>query len=124
MIRRLPRSTRTDTLVPYTTLFRSPGAGGRDPGDRAPLGPHPGDGRPGPGLDARPRSMAAVGTVRRLGRADPRRDAAAGVAVGASGAAGAPRGDRPAHGQVARSDEARVGNEWVSKLRYRGSQSH
>src|SRR3546814_3039393 len=24
MIRRPPRSTRTDTLVPYTTLFRSP----------------------------------------------------------------------------------------------------
>src|SRR3546814_10053784 len=24
MIRRQPRSTRTDTLVPYTTLFRSP----------------------------------------------------------------------------------------------------
>src|SRR3546814_826458 len=31
MIRRPPRSTRTDTLVPYTTLFRSPqgGAGGQ-----------------------------------------------------------------------------------------------
>src|SRR3546814_2769506 len=29
MIRRPPRSTRTDTLFPYTTLFRSPG-------DRAP----------------------------------------------------------------------------------------
>src|SRR3546814_5406734 len=28
MIRRPPRSTRTDTLLPYTTLFRSP-----DPGD-------------------------------------------------------------------------------------------
>src|SRR3546814_4907347 len=28
MIRRPPRSTRTDTLFPYTTLFRS-GAGGR-----------------------------------------------------------------------------------------------
>src|SRR3546814_1235613 len=27
MIRRPPRSTRTDTLVPYTTLFRSAGAG-------------------------------------------------------------------------------------------------
>src|SRR3546814_12384224 len=27
MIRRPPRSTRTDTLFPYTTLFRSPGAG-------------------------------------------------------------------------------------------------
>src|SRR3546814_4752459 len=29
MIRRPPRSTRTDTLFPYTTLFRSPG-GDRD----------------------------------------------------------------------------------------------
>src|SRR3546814_9685899 len=35
MIRRPPRSTRTDTLFPYTTLFRS--AGGR--GDGARLGP-------------------------------------------------------------------------------------
>src|SRR3546814_13636646 len=26
MIRRTPRSTRTDTLFPYTTLFRSPAA--------------------------------------------------------------------------------------------------
>src|SRR3546814_17297039 len=30
MIRRPPRSTRTDTLLPYTTLFRS-GRGGRGP---------------------------------------------------------------------------------------------
>src|SRR3546814_8196663 len=28
MILRPPRSTRTDTLFPYTTLFRSPGGGG------------------------------------------------------------------------------------------------
>src|SRR3546814_19464027 len=28
MIRRQPRSTRTDTLFPYTTLFRSPVVGG------------------------------------------------------------------------------------------------
>src|SRR3546814_3657364 len=28
MIRRPPRSTRTDTLFPYTTLFRSTGEGG------------------------------------------------------------------------------------------------
>src|SRR3546814_19740824 len=28
MIRRPPRSTRTDTLFPYTTLFRSTAAGG------------------------------------------------------------------------------------------------
>src|SRR3546814_19796952 len=34
MIRRPPRSTRTDTLFPYTTLFRSPGFadGGPVPG--------------------------------------------------------------------------------------------
>src|SRR3546814_15933275 len=30
MIRRPPRSTRTDTLFPYTTLFRSGGAGHSD----------------------------------------------------------------------------------------------
>src|SRR3546814_12079369 len=29
MIRRPPRSTRTDTLFPYTTLFRSPGCSAR-----------------------------------------------------------------------------------------------
>src|SRR3546814_7774550 len=30
LIRRHPRSTRTDTLFPYTTLFRSPALNGRD----------------------------------------------------------------------------------------------
>src|SRR3546814_3132415 len=36
MIRRPPRSTRTDTLFPYTTLFRSPGyRGGPPPSDQA-----------------------------------------------------------------------------------------
>src|SRR3546814_16162555 len=45
MIRRPPRSTRTDTLFPYTTLFRSvrrgrgapDGGSGRQGGDRHPL---------------------------------------------------------------------------------------
>src|SRR3546814_10935614 len=32
MIRRPPRSTRTDTLFPYTTLFRSTETTGIDPG--------------------------------------------------------------------------------------------
>src|SRR3546814_3837811 len=32
MIRRPPRSTRTDTLCPYTTLFRSPGVQPLRPG--------------------------------------------------------------------------------------------
>src|SRR3546814_2559974 len=31
MIRRPPRSTRTDTLFPYTTLFRSAAVASRDP---------------------------------------------------------------------------------------------
>src|SRR3546814_11437927 len=34
MLRRPPRSTRTDTLFPYTTLFRSP-PGERNCGERA-----------------------------------------------------------------------------------------
>src|SRR3546814_20085181 len=34
MIRRPPRSTRTDTLFPYTTLFRSRPAGGGNGADR------------------------------------------------------------------------------------------
>src|SRR3546814_18540094 len=32
MIRRPPRSTRTDTLLPYTTLFRSEGGSGANSG--------------------------------------------------------------------------------------------
>src|SRR3546814_18786715 len=36
MIRRPPRSTRTDTLFPYTTLFRSPRGSSRKPIPRCP----------------------------------------------------------------------------------------
>src|SRR3546814_18028362 len=38
MIRHPPRSTRTHTPFPYTTLFRSPGGPGRDPGRCAAAG--------------------------------------------------------------------------------------
>src|SRR3546814_13973651 len=51
MIRRPPRSTRTDTLFPYTTLFRSrrvPG-GGPVPVLRAAARPVPGARAPAPG---------------------------------------------------------------------------
>src|SRR3546814_8024858 len=46
MIRRPPRSTRTDTLFPYTTLFRSPHRGKRrrrrgSPGQRGRSPPPP-----------------------------------------------------------------------------------
>src|SRR3546814_9845494 len=41
MIRRPPRSTRTDTLFPYTTLFRSElGRARRDDGRAAAVGAH------------------------------------------------------------------------------------
>src|SRR3546814_14737226 len=52
MIRRPPRSTRTDTLFPYTTLFRSPRGGRRSPGRTR-------RGRPSR-CPARPRSPAAA----------------------------------------------------------------
>src|SRR3546814_3550550 len=42
MIRRPPRSTRTDTLFPYTTLFRSPRG---DLDDRRPVSAQPPRGR-------------------------------------------------------------------------------
>src|SRR3546814_2718760 len=51
MIRRPPRSTRTDTLFPYTTLFRS--ARGAEP--------HP------PGVDESPRPPAASPAADRRG---------------------------------------------------------
>src|SRR3546814_20808028 len=61
MIRRPPRSTRTDTLFPYTTLFRS-GSGASRPGDT-------------PALDHSGRSRSDQGTHRqgRLAR-DQRSD--------------------------------------------------
>src|SRR3546814_7511746 len=55
MIRRPPRSTRTDTLFPYTTLFRSPGVPLADPRPRPRLlGPDPRH-----GLDAATRHPGA-----------------------------------------------------------------
>src|SRR3546814_4921055 len=58
MIRRPPRSTRTDTLFPYTTLFRSPRRRRLPPrlpahGDRG--GQRPARGTVGGGAHGRPR---------------------------------------------------------------------
>src|SRR3546814_6193202 len=86
MIRRPPRSTRTDTLFPYTTLFRSPrghgrAAGGSSGGDRDTA--WTGGGKPaGAGLSpARHQSQAArplprpLLAGRRQGRPSGRRGA-------------------------------------------------
>src|SRR3546814_14680631 len=79
MIRRPPRSTRTDTLFPYTTLFRSP-----RPGDGA-------DGRSRPG----PRPAAPVAAD---DGSDEDRPAGAD--------AGRPRPARPERPDAARPDDA------------------
>src|SRR3546814_2820955 len=59
MIRRPPRSTRTDTLFPYTTLFRS-----RHLGDPGPDRGHGGS------LPLRPHERSGAGGDRHRGRAD------------------------------------------------------
>src|SRR3546814_14784725 len=97
MIRRPPRSTRTYTLFPYTTLFRSSAAGA---GDRAFLRRAASQAQRGlPGTAAGQRRGHA-------GTPDPRTDAAdaEGLARRASavdGRAAGPRGDRTAGHAVA-----------------------
>src|SRR3546814_1008986 len=72
MIRRPPRSTRTDTLFPYTTRFRSAGLRGADRRRRLPLLHHP---RP-QGLAERPLAegepRGAAAALRRRLRAEAR----------------------------------------------------
>src|SRR3546814_18149292 len=121
MIRRPPRSTRTDTRVPYTTLCRSlcGYVGGvargrcrrgelalRLPGtlDLAPALRH--DERPGHALLQPPNGQVHIQWW-------------------LSGAIGCDR-SLPQHGheQCERSEERRVGKEWLSKVSSRGSQDH
>src|SRR3546814_7626375 len=101
MIRRPPRSTRTDTLFPYTTLFRSGGAPrprGRPPAGALPHG--------GVALD-RGDALAAGADPCRRGRGAafraPERDPPAGLAQFSHGRlrrrAARPR--RPADGRPA-----------------------
>src|SRR3546814_18491830 len=96
MIRRPPRSTRTDTLFPYTTLFRSARGGGRlagalggrgrgRPRHRRPLRRlHDGPGECGGCLGADDRAAADAGALfhgillRPRARAAPARAPAAG----------------------------------------------
>src|SRR3546814_12824435 len=96
MIRRPPRSTRTDTLFPYTTLFRSP--------DRS---LHP---------DHRRRAVAAAARQR---EAELRR-ARSGAARSGRARSSARRRDR--RGGQGRSEARRVGKACVSARRSRWTQ--
>src|SRR3546814_3422852 len=73
MIRRPPRSTRTDTLFPYTTLFRSPARNSdrrlRDRDDACHLHP-PGESDPPPRHGPRP-SVSARRIMRGTTRQGP-----------------------------------------------------
>src|SRR3546814_17923855 len=121
MIRRPPRSTRTDTLFPYTTLFRSGRGTGRE----------------------RARALGAQGSggvLLRAGRREARRAAARqACAAGRDGREGVDRaaggrgvdclrrhrwGGDGAGALPRRSEERRVGKECVSTCRYRGSPYH
>src|SRR3546814_3171541 len=64
MIRRPPRSTRTDTLFPYTTLFRSAAGGGSHPGRGDAAGSTPRSGR------LRHEPAGGGGSLRRGGRSE------------------------------------------------------
>src|SRR3546814_16314801 len=122
MIRRPPRSTRTDTLFPYTTLFRSlPGAAGAAEGRLSRARGHVLAAGCAQALRALGQGAAACerrGGVRgsRLWRGGLRR--------GAGGALGAGQ-DPVAAGPVPRrSEERRVGKEGVSTCRSRGAPLH
>src|SRR3546814_20356155 len=134
MIRRPPRSTRTDTLFPYTTLFRSgPRPGRRDTAELLEdglvvLG---GDARAGvvnldrEGLAAAARAeqdAAAVGVLEGVGQ-QVLHDAAPELGVGAHHRrAGAPAPAQALLEGQRRSEARRSGKECVSLCKSRGWQ--
>src|SRR3546814_10975757 len=117
MIRRPPRSTRTDTLFPYTTLFRSAVhdlGGGLEPD------PHTGEAAHGDAEQAEIQGVLHAGRVEHRHRRVEEGELALmrhGRRLGDMVVAG----DRqhPAPGR--RSEARRVGKEWVGKWRSRWS---
>src|SRR3546814_5411394 len=121
MIRRPPRSTRTDTLFPYTTLFRSEravlsaatGAGGRSRGDAA-----AGRAAPGGAVRGQPDAARHAAGRRRGDRPRPGGDADAAdgdlrtvpAAEHLEAGAGAPDLPVPAARGVGRSAEPGLGD--------------
>src|SRR3546814_15650233 len=122
MIRRPPRSTRTDTLFPYTTLFRSGAArgdarlsplggcrGAGDGGDRADAGR-------GCAADVRAWRTRLLRTLRFFGRKRGWLRLAVCRPLF--------HGDRAARRPAVRSEERRGGDECISTLRSRRSPDH
>src|SRR3546814_12910835 len=107
MIRRPPRSTRTDTLFPYTTLFRSCVRLKERLNSSAPHGKRPGTSN----------ASQKVARGKRKGRSAPITD---------SSVRGRRRSDqeRSHTDTTRRSEERRVGKECVSPCRSRWSPYH
>src|SRR3546814_13259873 len=95
MIRRPPRSTRTDTLFPYTTLFRSIGVGLPDPVMNLTIERQIGRRRSGfgiPDVDMQDRGASIGGFEPLLGEL-PRRDREVGMLARERGATRQRAGD-------------------------------
>src|SRR3546814_13250396 len=102
MLRRPPRSTRTDTPVPYTTLFRS--IVGAQPQRRS-----------DEGKAMRGRTSHQYGADGLVGRHSASDD---------EGGSAFSLGEGSARPIDQRSEERRVGKEWVSTCRSRWSPYH
>src|SRR3546814_11261272 len=133
MIRRPPISTRTDTLFPYTTLFRSPGlhrvqAVGAVVGVRAvgPFHPHPADGDVLSLVDLDPVALAVLDREALQGEVVGVDDQPLGAAALALDAEHGLVHHRAAAGHPvhASSEERRVGNECVHTCRARWWRYH
>src|SRR3546814_19997988 len=121
MIRRPPRSTRTDTLFPYTTLFRSHLAFAHRVEEELEVPQRPAE--RGEQVVQEQRGAPAIG-VGRLAR--PADELTRGAVAHDQEAAPDRIGDEPAEPDQAhsRSEERRVGKECVSKCRSRWSPDH
>src|SRR3546814_20331726 len=122
MIRRPPRSTRTDTLFPYTTLFRSAG--------RLPSQTRRSEESQQLQQFSTPITLGAVAArAARIGPGDLVIEPTAGTGLLAvfaqmAGAALALNETAEKRGGLLITEASRVGKEWVSKGRVWGARRH
>src|SRR3546814_18548825 len=126
MIRRPPGSTRTDTLFPYTTLFRSAHANSVGLGADSVTVRGAQAGYLAPGLGAVLQSSAGEVSIGAVGAERQLTNVAAGSAatdaVNVAQLQGAM--DEVSADGAFRSDERRVGEEWVGSCSVRRSPYH
>src|SRR3546814_10970034 len=129
MIRRPPRSTRTDTLFPYTTLFRSDQGAGFQRGEVRLEAAH-GTAGGSQNVEARRHHLGADAVARQHGDVEFHQSDCAPLHLGAPGKLPCGRAALLEGGDYSRcaapsarprSDERRVGKERVSTCRSRGA---